>query len=155
MSFPFIVSGESAGMVTELRMGEGVFFGWDSSTGRAIEGFRHDGFTLYGEIVEIREKLIEPVANPGHTAFGGDAAPRKMGKRRCAVLDFGLLGASMQDLAPLDPGIAVAGQTFDFTVADITDSAEHYVTGGHIPFRAMYAASSQALLNPFVKRILV
>ncbi|GHU72894.1 hypothetical protein FACS189450_11580 [Spirochaetia bacterium] len=40
-------------------------------------------------------------------------------------------------------------------MADITDSAEHYVTGGHIPFRAMYAASSQALLNPFVKRILV
>ncbi|MDR1257063.1 MAG: hypothetical protein LBJ86_04895, partial [Spirochaetaceae bacterium] len=135
-------------------MGEGIFLGYDSSSGRPLKGFNRDAFTLYGEIIEIREKTILPVEGAGHTAFGGDAAKRKTGLRRCAVLDFGLLGASMYDLEPLDRAVETAGQTYDFTIADITESRENYKTGGLIPFRAMYAASARAFLNPYIKRVL-
>jgi predicted amino acid racemase len=145
--YPLLAAGALAGLVTEIRMGEGIFFGYDSSSGAALEGFRRNAFTLYGEIVEVREKFIAPVENAGHTAFGGEAAPRVRGKRRCAVLDFGLLGASMRDITPLDAALTLAGQTFDFTVVDITESAESYRTGGYIPFTAQYAASSQAMLQ--------
>jgi predicted amino acid racemase len=159
--YSFILSGAlkklfgTAGAETELRMGEGIFFGFDSSSGAALEGFRRDAFTLYGEIVEIREKLIKPVESPGHTALGGQAFPRKTGRRLCAVLDFGILGAAAKDLVPLDKKLECSGQTFDFTVADITESGEHYKTGGFIPFAAQYAAASQALLNPYVARRLI
>jgi predicted amino acid racemase len=102
----------------------------------------------------VRDKLVTELADAGHTALGADAPKRKLGKRRCAVLDFGVLGASMKDLEALDPEIEIAGQTFDFTVADITGSSVSWKTGGHIPFRAMYAASSHAMLNPFIKRVM-
>ncbi|MDR0654800.1 MAG: hypothetical protein LBG22_00665 [Treponema sp.] len=153
VSWPLIEPGALRDLVTEIRMGEGIFFGYDSSAAKPIEGFRHDAFTLYGEIVEVRDKLVSEPENPGHTALGTEAPKRKSGKRRCAVLDFGVLGASMKDLEVLDPGIEIAGQTFDFTVADITGSSVSWKTGGHIPFRAMYAASSHAMLNPFIKKV--
>jgi predicted amino acid racemase len=154
VSWPLIESGLLRDLVTEMRMGEGIFFGYDSSSAKPIEGFRRDAFTLYGEIVEVRDKLVSGPETPGLTALGTEAPERKTGKRRCAVLDFGVLGASMKDLEALDPGIEIAGQTFDFTVADITGSSLPWKTGGHIPFRAMYAASSQAMLNPFIKKAL-
>ncbi|MDR2097039.1 MAG: hypothetical protein LBP37_00795 [Spirochaetaceae bacterium] len=147
-------SGALSGAATELRMGEGIFFGWDSSSGAALKGFDNDAFTLYGEIIEVREKLVSPIEDAGHTAFGGDAAPRKTGRRLCAALNFGLLTASMYDLVPLDDGITTAGQTYDFTIADITESRETYKTGGYIPFRAMYAAAAHAFLNPYIKRVI-
>jgi predicted amino acid racemase len=154
VAYNLLASGALSGMVTELRMGEGIFFGWDSSSSAPLEGFKRDAFTLYGEIVEIREKTVEPVEGAGYTAFGGEAAPRKRGRRLCAVLDFGLLGGSMYDLEPLDRNVEAAGQTYDFTVLDITESAEGYKTGGFVPFRAMYAASARAFLNPYIKRVL-
>ncbi|MDR0663742.1 MAG: hypothetical protein LBF80_06680, partial [Spirochaetaceae bacterium] len=147
--YTLLESGALDKMATELRMGEGIFFGWDSSSGAALKGFDNDAFTFYGEIIEIREKLISPVEGAGHTAFGGQAAPRKEGRRLCAVLNFGALSASMYDLEPLDKGITTAGQTYDFTIADITGSGERYRTGGYIPFRAMYAAAARAFLNPY------
>jgi predicted amino acid racemase len=153
--YKLLESGALTGAATELRMGEGIFFGYDSSSALTLEGFGRGAFTLYGEIVEIREKMIAPVKNAGHTAFGGVAAPRKSGRRRCAVLDFGLLGASMYDIKPLDGGVETAGQTYDFTVADITESGENYRTGGFIPFRVMYAAAARLFLNPYIERVLV
>lgn len=153
--YKMLESGALSGVATELRMGEGIFFGYDTSSGLPLEGFKQDAFTLYGEIVEIHKKTIEPVENAGHTAFGGAAYPRKTGWRYCAVIDFGLLGASMSDLTPLDPAVEFAGQTYDFTVLDITDSRERYETGGFIPFRAMYAASARAFLNPYIERVML
>ena len=153
--YRLLESGALAGAATELRMGEGIFFGYDSSSALPLEGLCQSAFTLYGEIVEIRKKMISPVEGAGHTAFGGKAAPRKGGLRRCAVLDFGLLGASMYDLVPLDGDVETAGQTYDFTVADITESRESYRTGGFIPFRAMYAAATRAFLNPYIERTLI
>jgi predicted amino acid racemase len=153
--YPLLESGALDKADAELRMGEGIFFGWDSSSGSALKGFDNNGFTLYGEIIEIREKLIAPIQGAGHTAFGGRAAPRKLGRRLCAVLNFGALAASMDDLEPLDQGITTAGQTYDFTIADITESHEQYRTGGYIPFRAMYAAAARAFLNPYIKRVIV
>ncbi|MDR3356229.1 MAG: hypothetical protein LBO04_03475 [Spirochaetaceae bacterium] len=152
VAYPLLKSGALSGAVTELRMGEGIFFGYDSSSGLPLEGFGRDAFTLYGEIVEIREKQIAPVKDAGHTATGGEAAPRKTGRRLCAVLDFGLLGASMYDIAPLEPGVELAGQTYDFTIADITESRVPHRTGGLIPFRAIYASAARAFLNPYIGR---
>jgi predicted amino acid racemase len=60
----------------------------------------------------------------------------------------------MRDLEPLDQGIITAGQTYDFTIADITGSRERYRTGGYIPFRAMYSAAARAFINPYVKRVI-
>jgi predicted amino acid racemase len=157
--WPLIESGKIESMATEFRIGEGIFFGYNSSASEPIEGFRHDVFTLYGEIVEVRDKLITKIKYAGHTALGEAKTPkRKQGNRRCAVLDFGILGASMKDLEPLDRGIEIVGQTFDFTIVDITEASAStsasFRTGRHIPFRAMYAASSQALINPFIEKII-
>jgi predicted amino acid racemase len=135
-------------------MGEGIFFGFDTSGGAEIPGFERGAFTLFMEIVEIREKIIvAPNEQGGKTALGGEPLPQKTGKRRRAVLDTGALAAPLHDLRPVDPNITLAGQTYDFTVVDITDSSEPYATGGFIAFTAEYAASARAMLNCFVNKI--
>lgn len=140
------------GLATEIRIGEGIFFGYDSSGGSAIPGFERDCFSFAGEIIETAEKKIERNGVQGYTALGAHCAQRSSGLRSCAVLDFGVLAASESDLEPIDPGVQFAGQTFDFSVADITDSAASYAAGGFVSFRIGYSGSSRAYINPYVSR---
>ncbi|ULQ59725.1 alanine racemase [Brucepastera parasyntrophica] len=153
--YQLLAEGRLSAPVSEIRIGEGIFFGHDSSSGGYLPGFRTGAFTLYGEIIEIREKEITGPDGGGHTALGGLRQPRKTGKRLCAVLDFGVLAASSGDIVPVDPAVEIAGQTFDFTVADITDSQRKYAAGEYVGFTADYAAASQALLNTYITRIIL
>ncbi len=150
--YALLKSGAFKGLATQVRMGEALFFGYDSSSGTPLEGLKRGAFTLYGEILEIREKDVVPPSGGGLNAFGGSPAPRPYGRRRCAVMDFGALVSLSGDLVPLDPDVVFCGQTYDFTVADITNSTESYYTGGFMPFCAEYAACARAFMNPFVEK---
>lgn len=144
-------SGEINGLVQEVRCGEGIFFGYDSSGGVALQGFESGALTLHGEILEVRGKdtSINKELTAGHTATGSLAA-RLGGFRKRAVLDFGILAARSEDLRALDSALHFAGQTFDFTVVDVTDSSENYQAGGSIPFELNYASASFVMMNRYI-----
>lgn len=150
-----LLSGALKGLVSELRIGEGIFFGYDSSGNTTIPGLSSSCFTLKGEIVEISIKEITAGKNSGHTALGTEVASRPTGKRTCAVLDFGILAGGEANLKPHDPGLIVVGQTFDFTVADITNSRLKYKSGDFIPFGVQYTGASQAYINPYIERSVI
>jgi len=137
----------------ELRCGEGIFLGYDSSSGKELPGFKQDTFKLFGEIMEVREKEYFIENNKGLNAMGEHCITSKSGKRLNIVLDFGVLVASAKNLKPLDISSQFAGQTFDFTVVDITESGLQYKTGQYIGFAPSYGAMTQAMLNKYVKKV--
>jgi predicted amino acid racemase len=153
--YDFLERGELAGLVTEVRIGEGLFFGRDSSGDRALPGLRDDAFTLSGEILEIREKMVTPRVSTGHSALGGTMPEARTGLRTRAILDFGALAAALPDLRALDPGAGLAGQTYDFTATDITESLVEYRTGGFMDFRVQYSGASRAFLNGYLAKTIV
>ena len=153
---PLLSDGGLSGLVQEIRAGEGIFFGHDSSGGMALEGFSQDTIVISGEVLEVSEKdfSIQEGRAAGFTATGnagiGASGGIRRGRRRRAVLDFGVLVARSEDLRAVDSKVRIDGQTFDFTVADIGDLEA--VAGGEIRFFANYSAASFALMNRFVAR---
>ncbi len=149
----FLKDGFSRQVHVELRSGEGIFLGHDSSSNKDLPGFLKDAFVFYGEILEIREKAGDVPESAGLNALGECSKPRKPGKRIYAVLDFGVLAAPSKDIQPIDEAAEITGQTFDFTVVDITESSMKYKTGGPMAFYPSYGAVSFAMLNRYVKHI--
>ena len=95
----------------------------------------------------------------GFSATGNSTADKEQnltekGSRIRAVLDFGILGAVQKDLKPVDANIIFAGQTFDFTVADVTDSPHVYKAGERIDFITNYGSASFAMMNRYIPCIL-
>ena len=138
--------------ISEVRCGEGIFFGYNSSKGAEIKGLNNDVFKFAAEIIEIQEKEIPEQKNDGLNALGQYSLPRPSGKRICAVLDFGILAAPQSDLFSEDKAIVIVGQTFDFTVADVTESKKQYHTGDFIYFYINYSSASFLCMNRFVER---
>lgn len=152
--YNLLKNGSLKGLVSEIRIGEGIFFGYDSSSGCAIPQLIDSAFTLKGEIIEVKAKKIVLPENKCYNSFGENGVSRKTGKRICAVLDFGVLGCSSSHFYILETGMEIAGQTFDYTVVDITDCSKRYKTGEYIDFRIFYTGASQAFLNPYVEKII-
>ncbi len=157
VSCELAASGVIDGLIQEIRMGEGIFFGYDSSGGKPIPDMHHDVIELAGEILEVSEKdfSIQKGHQAGFTAIGehggaGSSAPCT-GVRKRAVLDFGVLAANANDLVPFDTSLLFAGQTFDFTVTDITDSSVPYVAGDFIRFNTNYSSASFSMMNRYIQ----
>lgn len=154
--------GALKGLVQEIRSGEGIFFGYDSSGGQKLDGFCQKTIVLSGEILEVAEKdfSIQAGHKAGFSATGNSAPAdegqnlTEKGSRIRAVLDFGILGAVQKDLKPVDANIIFAGQTFDFTVADVTDSPHVYKAGERIDFITNYGSASFAMMNRYIPCIL-
>ena len=90
----------------------------------------------------------------GRDAFGRRPAPPPAGPRLRAVLDLGSLAASAENLVPLDAGVKLVGQTFDFLVAELGGESRGLRPGDRVGFRPNYGALSQASLNPYVQKVL-
>ena len=137
----------------ELRMGEGIFLGRNPATDINLPGFKQDAFTFFGEILEIREKEYSESGNKGYNALGEKDLAFKTGKRLNMVLDFGVLAAPAKSLCPLDNLTEIVGQTYDFTILDITKSGREYTVGQYIGFTPLYGTISHAMLNKYVKKV--
>ena len=152
--YDLLQTGMLIGLVQEVCIGEGIFFGYNSSKRCPIPDFSQNTVLFQGEIIEIAEKRVENIPPDGFNSLGTSFEESVLtGNRKRAVLDFGTLAANQNDLIPNDNGTVTVGQTSDFTVLDITSSAQHYRTGNYVTFLANYASASQAMLNPFVEKI--
>lgn len=140
--------------VNQIRVGEGILLGRDSSGTGTLPGLTQETAILWGEVLEVGDKEFPVPAVRGLDAYGREPAPVPRGRRRRAVLDLGSLAAAAEGLAPLQPGIQVAGQTFDFLVLELSGEARGLVPGDRVGFRPDYGALSQSSLNPFVHKIL-
>ena len=154
--YDIAVSGGLKGLVQEIRVGEGIFFGYNSSGGSALPGFETKTIAFEGEVLEVSDKdfSLQKGHEAGFTATGGHGGVSdekfETGVRRRAVLDFGVLAASASDLTPVDTGVVPVGQTFDFTVVDVTDCKKDFHTGESIRFFTDYASASFCMMNRFI-----
>jgi len=136
----------------ELRCGEGIFLGFDSSAGNDLPGFKKDAFKLFGEIIEVCEKEYIEHDKKGRNATGEYNSIPINGKRLNMILDFGILAGPIKNIHPLDNSIKITGQTFDFTVVDIIESDVKYKTGQYAGFALSYGAVSHSMLNKYIKK---
>lgn len=140
------------GRINELRLGEAILLGTEPLTGRPVEGLRTDAFTLVGEVIEVKEKPVQPWGTRVSMAFGDRTPPLGTGTIRQAIVALGRLDTVSDGLIPPD-GMTILGLSSDHLIVNIGDHTT--VVGDEISFALGYSALMRAASSPYVQTHIV
>jgi len=124
--------------INQLRIGEGILLGTDTTHNSVIEQLAQDTFILRSEIVELKEKSSVPVGIAGLDAFGNQPHFEDMGIRRRAIISLGRQDVNSDGIIPTDPAMTILGASSDHMLIDVTDSQQRLKVGDTISFRLNY-----------------
>ncbi|MGL1893797.1 MAG: alanine racemase [Spirochaetaceae bacterium] len=146
--------GKLKGIANQVRIGEAIYFGYNTSGGAYIEGLEQNNFIFQAEIIEVKEKEVLNKGKMGLNAFGESFKSNKSGIRKRAVLNFGSLTVPPYGIIPVDSSVQLEGMTHDLSVFDITNSTYPYKPGSIMEFRLNYSGAAQAFLNKHIAIII-
>lgn len=138
--------------VNQLRIGEAILLGRDSSRSREIPYLRQDTFLLKAEIVELKFKPSYPIGERGADAFGRRPCFEDKGVRKRAIVALGRQDVMIDGLRPELEGIEVLGGSSDHTILDVSDCPTPLRVGDIIAFNLSYGAMLLASTSPYVRK---
>ncbi len=141
--------------VNHLRLGEPIVLGKEDVYNETIDGFYSDGFRLFGEIVEIKEKPSVPLGKRGIDAFGNIPVFKDRGLRRRAIVAIGRQDILLEGISPKDEGVTVLGASSDHLILDITDSSKSFKLGGIVELDMSYGALLAAMTSEYVHKVFI
>ena len=136
--------------INNLRIGEAVILGEDSTDGIFIDGLYQDAFILNAEVVELMTKPSVPIGEVGYDAFGCKPVFLDKGMRKRAILSIGRQDVRIEALTPLIKGAEILGASSDHLLLDITDCTEKIAPGSIVSFRCAYSAVLTLTTSPYV-----
>lgn len=152
---PLLLEGRLPRAINHFRVGEAIFLGTDLVHGGVLPGLRDDAVTLEAEIVELKEKGLQPTGETNDAApFGSHdvvgAAPGQRGFR--ALVNFGQLDTEVGSLRPVEPGHEIVGASSDITAVHLGPSAGALAVGDTIRFHVGYSAFVRAMASPYASK---
>lgn len=147
--------------MNHFRIGEAAFFGTSPLENKQFLDLHTSAFEFYANIIELEEKEIIPDgvindASIGHaTEFDNKDHTETAHK---AILDFGMLDVSKEDIDPVDETVKFVGITSDLLVVDIGNNKDSkgkkkYSVGDQIRFRPTYMGVARLLNSKFIEKI--
>lgn len=125
--------------INQLRIGEGILLGTDTTNDRKIPWLYQDAFLLRAEVIEVKEKPSIPIGEVGKDAFGNTPQFVDVGIRKRAILALGKQDAYIQGVFPLNKKLKILGASSDHTIIDITDAGHEIVVGDEMIFGLTYS----------------
>lgn len=136
--------------LTNLRIGEALALGRETSYGSIMDGFHDDVFTLEADIIELKTKPSYPEGEIGMNAFGKQPDFEDLGIRKRAILAIGKQDVDHRELIPLDSAIRLLGSSSDHIIADVTESEEDYEIGDVLTFKLTYGSLLSLMTSSYV-----
>ena len=149
-SLKFVFEGTMPDRINNLRIGDSVLCGVDSSVGLHFEGMFQDVFTFEAEIIELKEKPSAPEGETGFNAFGERTNIPDLGIRQRAILAAGRQDIDPSGLKPVNPAYTVLGASSDHLIIDVHDKKKPLNVGDTIKFHCAYSAILKACTSPYV-----
>lgn len=145
--------------INQLRIGEGILLGTDTTHNRRIPWLRQDAFLLRAEVIEVKCKPSVPVGEVGRDAFGHIPHFIDNGVRNRAILALGKQDVNVEGIAPRSEKIKILGASSDHLILDITDCEQDIKVGDEIEFTLSYAgvlsvSDSSYVAKTFTRRTL-
>ncbi|MBO5573058.1 MAG: alanine/ornithine racemase family PLP-dependent enzyme [Clostridium sp.] len=151
-SLQLIAEGLMPKGVNQVRIGEGLLLGTDTTHHCAIPWLHQDAFVLQAEVVEVRSKPSVPIGTIGRDAFGNVPRFEDRGIRKRAIIALGRQDVPPEGLVPLDKNTRVLGGSSDHIILDIEDAEQHYRVGDKILFRLRYQGMLHLCASKYVKK---
>ena len=125
--------------VNQLRIGEGILLGTDTTNSRKLSWLHQDAFLLRAEVIEVNSKPSIPTGTIGRDAFGSIPEFIDIGIRKRAIVSMGKQDVNIEGISPVDEKITILGASSDHLILDITDSEQRIEVGGQIFFSLNYS----------------
>jgi predicted amino acid racemase len=138
--------------VNQLRVGEGILLGTDTTNQRSIPGLHQDAFRLQAEVIELKDKPSLPIGEIGRDAFGQIPKFVDLGNRKRAIVALGRQDVNIEGIWPLTPGITILGASSDHLILDVSDSEVDIEMGGEIGFGLSYAGLLSACQSRYIDK---
>lgn len=162
LSLPVISGGNSSSLymvindampkeINQLRIGESIVLGRETSFGLKVHNCYDDVFILSGEIVEIKSKPTIPSGTIRMDCFGSKPDFEDKGIRKRAIIAVGRQDIRLEGLTPLDTDISIFGASSDHLILDITDSKKELAVGDIVDFKMDYGCLLAAMTSPYVE----
>ena len=136
--------------INQLRVGEGVLFGEDTTGSRFLEGCHHDAFTFRAQVVELRRKPSVPIGEHGRDGKGDTPEYPDRGVRLRAICAAGKQDVAWAALTPTLPGAEMIGASSDHLIVDVEDCGGQVRVGDWMEFRCGYMAVLDATTSAYV-----
>lgn len=157
VTLSLLLQGQIPPEVNHFRIGEALFFGNDLISGDTFEGFHTDIFTLYAQIIELREKPVVPDGEQIENVAGFIPEFQEEDKDKKtvrAILDLGLLDVKTEFIMPEDENIQIIEASSDMLVMDLGDNKQHYKTGDFISFKLRYMGALSLMNSFYIEKII-
>jgi ornithine racemase len=137
------------GNINNLRLGEAIFLGCETTNRRAIPGLHRHAFQLVAEVIEAKDKPSIPTGEICQDAFGHTPIFLDRGVHQRSILALGqqdVPAASLKSHRHLD----ILGASSDHLILD--SSNYHLQVGDGVKFDLDYSGLLAAMTSPFIRR---
>lgn len=141
--------------INHFRVGETLFFGTNVYTNAFIKEMQHDIFMLEAQILELKEKPMEPIGELGTNLQGKKMELKSDGvvsMSNRALLDVGLLDVDPEHLFPCDESLKIIGSSSDMIVVDLGENNHAYKLGDFIRFKLDYMGALRVMSSRYVTK---
>ena len=144
-------SGHLPPQINNLRLGEVLFLGQETTQCRPVPGLHGDVFTLETEVIESQIKPSAPVGETMRDAFGQVPRFEDRGLRRRAIVAVGRQDVVPEGLAPALAGVEILGASSDHMILDVHEAPREIRTGDSLSFTvSSYSALLALFTSPYV-----
>ncbi len=138
--------------INQVRVGEGILLGTDTSHNRRIPYLSQDAFTLKAEIIEVKTKPSVPIGRIGRTAFGTVPVFKNRGTRKRAIVALGMQDVDVDGITPMDEHTFILGASSDHLILDVEDTIHDIKVGAPIAFRPNYHGMLSLCSSKYVNK---
>lgn len=138
--------------INQLRIGEAILLGTDTTHDRVIPWLHQDAFLLKAEVIEVKVKPSVPIGDIGYDSFGQTPVFEDRGFRNRAIVSLGKQDVNVDGLIPVEPGMQVMGASSDHLLVDVTDAERAISVGNHIAFKLNYSGLLFLSNSKYVKK---
>jgi len=139
--------------VNQLRIGEGILLGTDTTNNRKIRWLHQDAFLLRAEVIEVKSKPSMPTGTIGRDAFGNIPEFTDIGVRKRAIVSMGKQDVNIEGIGPIDERLTILGASSDHMILDIEDSEHEINVGDEIAFSLAYSGLLSVSDSKYVGKI--
>jgi len=154
-SLRLIEAGEMPKGINQLRIGEGILLGTDTTHDNIIPWLHQDAFVLRAEVIEVKTKPSVPIGELGHDAFGNTPVFEDNGMRKRAIVSLGRQDVNVEGVFPLNTKMHVLGASSDHLIVDVTEADENIKVGGQISFKLNYQGLLFLSNSKYVKKVYI
>ena len=157
-ALPLLRRGQMPEGINNFRIGESILLGTDLISGGLMDGLRGDAFRLEAEVIELKEKSLEPFGERHErlAPFGVQEpeerhAPGERGWR--ALVTVGELDTDVHSLVPAGRA-SVVGASSDVAVVNVGDDPGGLKVGGTVEFGMGYSGLVRLMESSYVTKMI-